>query len=932
VLSLFAAAALVPVAAIRFGRSAAAQTALGALVLSGLLLLPLAPDALRGETLLWRMAWLPEWGLDLAFRFDGLALLFALLIVGIGVLVIRYGAYYMPEEDRLGRLFGTLMAFAGAMLGIVLSENLLLLVLFWEMTSISSFLLVAYKHGSVEARIAARMALAVTGGGGLALLAGVLLLGRMAGSLELTAVLAAGDVIRADPLYPVALVLVLLGAFTKSAQFPFHFWLPNAMAAPTPVSAYLHSATMVKAGIFLLLRLYPALSGTSEWFALVSATGAVTLAYGAYVALLKHDLKGLLAYSTVSHLGLITLLLGLETADSPVAALFHVLNHALFKASLFMAAGVIDHECGTRDMRRINGLIRFMPVTAALGIVAAASMAGVPLLNGFLSKEMFFTEAVRHPGVWGYEYALPAVATLAGILSVAYSLRFVHDVFFNGDPVDLPRTPHEPPRSMLVPIAILVVLCLVLGLVPQIVAGGLLLAAATATLGHPPAPFKLAIWHGFNLPLFMSLVAMAGGVIWYLFRRRLFDLHERYAPNVAGPVAFERAFNASVAASRAALAVLDPATLRRSLLYLLGGAGLLALFGFGGAEVVALSGGLPATPAEGAAHGALLALLFGAIGCAVLHRRRLVAVAFASVVGLVVSLAFIRLSAPDLALTQLSVEVVTIVLLLLSLRFLPEEAPAEAPPVRRADVGIAAAGGLGAALLAYAMMSRPLETISHWFVANSYEGGGGTNVVNVILVDFRGFDTLGEVVVLAVATLGAHALLEGLRLRPLAPGAASEADRHPVMLAMLMRPLLPLALTVALYILLRGHNLPGGGFVAGLITGVALILQYLAVGIEVTSARLRVDHLRLFAAGLGLATLTGVASMLLGWPFLTSTHGYVDIPLVGKTHLASAMLFDIGIYLAVVATVLLILSELGRLSLHEVRPARSELVLEGAPV
>ncbi|MGE0223546.1 MAG: monovalent cation/H+ antiporter subunit A [Acetobacteraceae bacterium] len=918
VLMLLLGSVLVPVAAVRFGRSAAAWSSAGVLAASAALLAPFAPAAIAGDTTVFRMAWLPEWGLDVAFRLDGLGLLFAILILGIGQLVLLYGAYYMPQEDRLGRLFGTLMAFAGAMLGVVLSENLLMMVIFWEITSITSFLLIAYKHEAVDARIAARMALAVTGGGGLALLAGVLLLGRIAGSFELSTVLAAGDMIRADPLYPVMLVLVLLGAFTKSAQFPFHFWLPNAMAAPTPVSAYLHSATMVKAGIFLLLRLYPALSGTSEWFLLVTLTGAVTLVYGAYVALLKHDLKGLLAYSTVSHLGLIIFLIGMETGLSTVAAIFHVINHAIFKASLFMAAGIIDHECGTRDMRRINGLFRVMPQTAILGILAASAMAGVPLLNGFLSKEMFFAEAVEAGTLGGYAYALPAFATVAGILSVAYSIRFVHDVFFNGDPVNLPKEPHEAPGWMRVPVGVLVLLCLVVGLVPQFAVGAILWAASDAALSGTPPAYKLAIWHGFNLPLMMSIVAMVGGVVWYLFSRFLFNLHERYAPNVASPVAFERVFNASVHVARLVLRILDPRSLRRYTLYLLVATGVLGLAGYLGAGTPGPTERLPETLAGPAAHGALLALLFGAIGCAVMHRNRLVAVAYISVVGLVVSLGFIRFSAPDLALTQLSVEVVTIVLLLLSLRFIPGDAPREVTRRRVAvDAAVAGGAGLGVGALAYVMMTQPFETISGWLTANAVEGGGGTNVVNVILVDFRGFDTLGEVTVLAVAALGAHALLEGLRLRPFAASAESEADRHPIMLAMLMRPLLPLALVVAIYILLRGHNLPGGGFVAGLITGVALILQYLAVGIEPTSARLRVDHMRLFAVGLGLALLTGLASMVFNLPFLTSWHGYVPIPLVGKTHLASAMIFDIGVYLTVVATVLLILSEIGKLSTRE---------------
>jgi multicomponent K+:H+ antiporter subunit A len=920
IIALFLGAAVVAVIA-RFGRTAAAWAAAAALAAAALPLLPLAPGALRGEVLVQRIAWLPEWGLDLAFRFDGLGLLFAILILGVGQLIILYAAYYMPQKNGLGRLFSLLLAFAGGMLGIVLSENLLLLVVFWEITSLTSFLLIAYKFDSAEARIAARMALAITGGGGLALLAGVLLLGRIAGSYELTAVLAAGDLVRASPHYPVMLVLVLLGAFTKSAQFPFHFWLPNAMAAPTPVSAYLHSATMVKAGVFLLARLLPVLSGTDLWFVLVSGTGAVTLVYGAYVALLKHDLKGLLAYSTISHLGLITLLFGLETELSSVAAVFHIINHAMFKASLFMAAGIIDHECGTRDMRRINGLFRFMPITAVLGIIAAGSMAGVPLLNGFLSKEMFFTEAVAQPSFPGFSYALPAFATLAGILSVAYSARFVHDVFFNGKPIDLPRTPHEAPRWMRAPVEILVALCLLLGLMPQWTVGALLQAASTATLGEPPPYYTLAIWHGFNLPLAMSLVALAGGILWYRFREFFYGLHDRYAPNMTSPATFERVFNATASGAGRTLAWLDTVSLHRYLALVLLATLGLAGFAWLGAAPGPLAGPLPLTEAGPLAYGALAALMLGAIGCAAWHRERPIAIVFASVVGLVVSLVFVRFSAPDLALTQLSVEVVTIVLLLLSLRFLPAETGiAQRPGRATADGILAIAGGLGVAALAYGIMTRPFETISGWFAANAVEGGGGTNVVNVILVDFRGFDTLGEVAVLALAALGAHALLDGLRLRPQVLGLDRPGDRHPIMLAMLMRPLLPLALVVAFHILLRGHNLPGGGFIAGLITGVVLILQYLAVGIDVTAARLRIDHVRLFGAGLGIAAATGLASMAFGLPFLTGTHGYVGIPLVGPVHLATALVFDLGIYLVVVATVLMVLTELGRLSQRELAP------------
>jgi len=917
----FAAAPLLLVASSGGRRAvawASAMTFAGGLVL----LAPLIPAVLSGAVFTARLPWLTEWGLDLSLRLDGLGLLFAFLILGIGMLVVLYAAYYLPTEDRLVRFYSLLLIFAGAMLGVVLSENLLLMLVFWEITSLTSFLLIAYKHEAHDSRIAARMSLAVTGTGGLALLAGLLLLGHAAGSFELSDVLQRGEAIRAHPAYPLILFLVLAGAFTKSAQFPFHFWLPNAMAAPTPVSAYLHSATMVKAGVFLLARLYPVLSGTDLWFVAVSGVGATTFIYGAYVALLKHDFKGLLAYSTVSHLGLITLLFGLDTPLSAVAGVFHIVNHAIFKGSLFMAAGIIDHECGTRDMRRINGLFKYMPQTAVLGILAACSMAGVPLLNGFLSKEMFFAETIGNPALQqfaGLTYLVPAFATVAGILSVAYALRFAHDVFFNGEPVDLPRTPHEPPRWMRLPVEILVGLCLLVGLLPQITVGAILSAASAAVLPAGVPPFTLAIWHGFNLPFLMSVIAIVGGCLYYWRRQFLFALQERFAFRTSSPVAFERLYRDAARLSQRLVSSLDRESLQNNVLLLLAAALLLGAWSFGAAGSTAIAGPLPATAPDTFTVAALLAIAVGCIGTVTNEgRKRPVAIIYVSVVGLIVSLVFIRFSAPDLALTQLSVEVVTIVLMLLSLRFLPAAAPRREENWRLArDAVLAALAGGGVGVLAYAMLTRPFETLSGFYLANSVPGGGGSNVVNVILVDFRGFDTLGEISVLALAALGVHALLEKLRLQPYAGRAASEADLHPLMLAMLMRPLLPLALAVSAYIFLRGHNLPGGGFIAGLITGIALMLQYVASGIDFANARLRFDYVKVAALGLALATASGLASLAFGVPFLTSAHGHVTIPLVGEVELASAMAFDLGVYLVVVAVVLLVLSEFGALSRRE---------------
>jgi len=414
---------------------------------------------LDGQVVRTMVPWLPQIGLDFTLRLDGLAWMFAGLVLGIGALVVLYARYYLSSQDNAHRFYTYLLLFMGAMLGMVLSGNLLLLMVFWEMTSISSFLLIGFWSHRQDAREGARMALVITGGGGLALLAGVLLIGRIVGSFDLDVVLAAGEQIRASALYPYALFLVLAGIFTKSAQFPFHFWLPHAMAAPTPVSAYLHSATMVKAGVFLLARLHPALAGSDLFFYTVSGIGAITLLIGAWNAIFQHDLKGLLAYSTISHLGLITLLFGLSTPMAVVAGVFHIINHATFKASLFMAAGIIDHETGTRDMRKLGGLRKLMPFTSALAIIASLAMAGIPLLNGFLSKEMLFAEALSAGGTDTMRTAVSIAALLAGVFGVAYSLRFVHDTFFGKGPHGLDRVPHEPPRWMQVPVEILVVIC-----------------------------------------------------------------------------------------------------------------------------------------------------------------------------------------------------------------------------------------------------------------------------------------------------------------------------------------------------------------------------------------------------------------------------------------------------------------------------------------
>jgi multicomponent K+:H+ antiporter subunit A len=896
-------------------RRAAAWVA-GVVTLAALALVMAAvPEIFRGQVLRWSTDWLPTLGLTFGFRMDGLAWVFALLICAIGALVVLYAAYYLHAKDPAARFFRYLLLFMGAMLGLVLADNLLLLVVFWEATSLASFLLIGYWNHRADAREGARMALTITGAGGLALLGGVLLLGHIVGSFQLDAVLAAGATIRAHPLYLPALVLVLLGAFTKSAQFPFHFWLPHAMAAPTPVSAYLHSATMVKAGVFLLARMYPALGHSDAWFWLVSLTGLSTLLVGAYLAIFQHDLKGLLAYSTISHLGLITLLFGMDNALAVVAGVFHILNHATFKASLFMAAGIIDHETGSRDMRRLNGLWKYLPWTGALAMVASAAMAGVPLLNGFLSKEMFFGVAVAAEGPRLVALALPVGATLAGIFSVAYSARFIHDVFFNGEPVGLTHTPHEPPRFMRVPVEILVVICLAVGMAPALTVGPLLAVAAGAALGGPLPDYSLALWHGINLPLLMSVIALAGGLALYFGLQRFVNLHRVVMLPRGGREAFLLFIDRSIGAARALTLALQNGSLQWYLL-------MLVLVAVAAGALPFLRGGAtgtvtPLTPAGPFAPAVLLMGAVCAIAAAVTYRRRLVALLFLGVVGLVVAWVFVYLSAPDLALTQVLVELVTVVLMMLALNWLPPASPREARRARIAlHVGVAAAAGLGTAALAFMVMTRPFDSIAAYFLANSVALGGGANAVNVIIVDFRGFDTLGEITVLGIAAVIIAALLvPGAKAIPHVHASPPEpgASRASLMLALVSRLLMPFVVLVAIFLFVRGHNEPGGGFIAGLVLAIGLILQYVANGQRWTEERLPRDFSPWVGSGLLIAGLTGLASGLFGSPFLTSTYDYPQLPLFGPVPLASASVFDLGVFLTVVGATMMMLAALGRL-------------------
>lgn len=899
----------------------------------------------------YQLDWMPAYGINFVLRMDGLVWLFTLLIQGMCLLVVLYARYYMSSQDPVPRFYTFLLAFMAAMQGVVLSGNLIQLVVFWELTSIASFLLIGYWHHRTDARRGARMSLTVTAAGGLCLLLGMLLLGYVTGTWDVDQVLKSGDTVRNHPWYLLILVLVALGAFTKSAQFPFHFWLPHAMAAPTPVSAYLHSATMVKAGIFLLILLWPVLSGTDEWLWLVGGAGVCTFLLGSFSAIFQKDMKGLLAYSTISHLGLIVFLIGLSTPLAMVAAIFHVINHATFKASLFMAVGIIDHECGTRDMGRLRGLFKVMPYTAVLAIVASAAMAGVPLLNGFISKEMFFAETLA-AGVRAFDW-MSGAALLMGMFSVVYALRFIQ-VFFGQLATDLPREPKEAPRWMRIPVEFLVLSCLVVGMVPAFSIGVLLDQAVQSVLHEQTPHYDLALWHGFNLPLLMSCLALSLGLLlfWVLWRYANLQQASRtpLLSRLDGKALFESFMLRLVESAGAVERFFGTRRLQPQLFSLLAVGALAMLLILNLRDKTTWP--LYRTDID---FGLALLWLLGA-ACAIAAAwqakyHRLVALMLVGGVGVVTCLTFLRFSAPDLALTQLVVETVTIVLLLLGLRWLPPRLAQINPPrsfttkVRRVrDFILALSVGLIMAVVSYAVMMKPsTRTLSDYFLLNALPGGGGTNVVNVLLVDFRSFDTLGEITVLSLVALTVYALLRRFRPAPdstqppIQQNNALDPASHQDLKTQLQRGylwipsvylqwLLPITMVVAIYLFMRGHNLPGGGFIAGLVFASSLIAQYMLGGTLWTELRFRLRLQYWIGSGLLLALFTGLGAWLFGFPLLTTHTAHVLLPGLGEVHVPTAFLFDLGVFVTVVGTTMLILVALAHQALRTQLP-----VLDGQP-
>ncbi|MBN2486984.1 MAG: DUF4040 domain-containing protein [Bacteroidales bacterium] len=701
--------------------------------------------------------WIPQLGLNLEFTLDGLSLVFALLVTGIGVLVFIYAHSYMRHYGRSGYFYFYLTIFSAAMLGLVLSANMIQLFIFWELTSLLSFLLISFFHEKEEARKAALQSLYITGFGGLCLLAGFLIIGGITGSYSLENWLLHADAVKSDKLYLPALLLILVGAFTKSAQFPFHFWLPGAMQAPTPVSSYLHSATMVKAGIFLLARLTPVLGDTPEWTFIIPLIGVLTMLTGSYFAITQTDLKAILAYTTISALGILVLMLGIGTTLAVKAAMVFLFVHAFYKASLFMLAGFIDKKTGTRDISKLGGLIHHMPFTFVFALLALFSMAGLPPMLGFLSKELIYEAKVHSPGIASMVLIL-GIST--NVLLVATSLFFISKVFL-GKKSNYPKHPDEKGLLWLAGPALLTLLSLFLGIWPE--ALGELLQPALNSVGFGAEMVKLKLWHGFNRVFFLSAFTVSLGVfLWWLTAFRAgFIIKWRQLNKKIFTWNFSDAFAGGIASlvkfSKISTSRIQHGYHRFYLLSTILFVSLLLWFQIYITRGVETDISFSARPFYilGLCVVVFLSALF-----ATLTNSRIVAIIAMGVVGYGISLIYMYYSAIDLAITQILVETFTIVMFVIILQRLPNFARLSSKHAKIRDMLIALLFGGGMMMLAIKSISVDFrQPVSGFFTENSYIKAHGENVVNVILVDFRALDTLGEVTVLAIAALGVYALI-----------------------------------------------------------------------------------------------------------------------------------------------------------------------------
>ena len=738
----------------------------------------------HGEVISAVHPWIPTLGTRLSFLLDGLSLLIVLIITGIGALIFVYAGGYLHGDPYEGRFYSFLLVFMAAMIGLVLADNVFSFFVFWELTTISSYLLIGFKHSYAESRAAALRALFITAAGGLAMLVGFALLGIVTGTQDISAMIAQGEAVRASDLYLPILLLIALGAFTKSAQFPFHFWLPGAMAAPTPVSAYLHSATMVKAGIYLLARFSPALSGTDEWRVLLVTFGVLTMLLGGYLSLKQDDLKRILAYSTVGSLGLLVALLGWDTKVAIEAAMLFLLVHSLYKGALFMIAGAIDHETGTRDIQRLGGLLRVMPFIAAATILAGLSMSGVPPLLGFIGKELIYEATLGYEGTLALDvgHALFTLAAFLGNLSFVAVACLMFFKPFLGGPGETPKHPHRAPVSLWLGPVVTGLVALLLGLVPPLLdlaSEGLIGPAAGVIYGRPIELHLHLIPSAISPMLILSIITIAGGWAIYRYWPLVRDAFEQV--DVGARLGPERLFQQFIDGlpgfSKRFTAIFQSGYLRHYVVMIV----VVQVVLVGGTFLTRVALPQLALIDVRFYEVALAGVILVALVLIVTSSTLLFTVIAMGVVGYTIALIFALYGAPDLAMTQFSIETLSVVLFVLVLFRLPnmEQLSSTRARVRDAIVALAAGGLITTLILT--ITARPLlSKLSDFFMANSYTGAKGHNVVNVILVDFRGFDTLGEITVLSVAAIGVYALLK-LRL-PEAdeaePPAHSEEHEH----------------------------------------------------------------------------------------------------------------------------------------------------------
>lgn len=708
----------------------------------------------EGNSLTWSVEWLPELHLNFSLYLDGLSLFFGLLVTGMGALVLVFAGKYMQPYALKHRFFFLILLFEFAMLALVLSGNLFTMFIFWELTSVSSFLLVGFNHEKPEARNAALQALLITVSGGLAMMAGFIMLGQIAGTLEINQLLKSGDLIRNHPHYLPALLLILAGAFTKSAQFPFHFWLPGAMQAPSPVSAFLHSATMVKAGIYLLARLSPVMGGTPEWRYILTITGAITMLLGAYFAFSQTDFKKVLAYTTISALGTLVLMLGIDTDISVKAAIIFLLVHALYKGALFMVAGLIDKSTGTRDLRQLGGLYKAMPSTAIAAIVSLLSMAGLPPMIGFIGKELIYEAKFALPDIGNI---LLIVGVVTNVMMVAISLALIFNLFLG--PLKYPGEKPKPPALALrIGPLLLAGISLIFGLFPADVAR-LLLKPAIMAIHPSTSTLKLALWHGFNEVLLISFITVASGVALFLLYRKVNPWLTRFNNEIITfrfATAFNKGLDLFLSLTKKKTAIVQSGYQRYYLMAIFIVTSLLAWY-----QLAYTWPGFSTFTLPGIFEILILVVLIAATLFTVAVKSRLAAILSLGAAGYSITLLFVIYGAIDLAITMMLAETLVLVLFMAVVYHLPKftNFSSKASRLRDAAIALLVGGFMTGLVLKAGQLSLNTE-ISDYFTENALSKAHGKNVVNVILVDFRALDTMGEITVLAIAAIGVMALLK----------------------------------------------------------------------------------------------------------------------------------------------------------------------------